>query len=956
MLGSTVSSLIAASPQTSSALSLSLQSSGVISPTPLSPAAIKISRDSRLLEHLMPKVGQHERMLLLNWFLEEERLKQYEVFKREFFEDPDEYNYALSSILGTFMWDVTPANPNSGTISTFVGPNSVRRNSLYPYQLALTEKWRVLGTVFSHSWNNALDKTQREALIMRSFIDTANINKDMTDARRQSFDLRTSELSGRGFIPFIQEHLLQNTTTGTGHGTPVSLPHTENMVRVFKDWVEKSGSAIEDDSNDTLFRRSCALSLRDKCIYSRALFATRLCITVLEMWEQIIRTVEVKRRRTSKSNDAAIECPPVTTVTEVEVPAKQTKHKKKKKAKSAKRARRTLADTEVEAKLTTENSRIELQTDVHGDTLEFSFEDEFAAASGTDESKSSGVSSPTGTGSERSKFSSSTKVELTNGQRDAQGHVSEEIGHAIFVDPADPNGGIHEHQKESSETLYGKHEDNDQSKIVIDSQVFNPQEVVSASNPIALGPPVVAVPSSTEFESSFPMWEEFPDQPEAEWLPVKGKKRKVQVAESHHTGPNNRNTGRKSVTEGHQPDASLNAQGNNKYPHNPAQIQLQPPAIAIPQFQPTTMARPRPTSMTRLHAQSTRRLANAQLPKAVITNQQSSPKQQSSPTQPSTLIEKVQEAIERLKKPINKLPDIEAEVPVEGSPSNGGFDSPQVGANNAHITSPLEAAGSTHDSILIVAPAAESESTNIVASSTAPAKGKKHKQQRKRTKSISKEQFTEHDLSHPVESTVPPSESLNLENVTFFCVVCHRPRGYHHSVQCPMCGPGSTIRYCSLSCQMQDTEHWRLCGLSPFPVPVLVPGSTAASRPIIQNTAWMTPAFARQRMLLVNHPNIDYFLFSPSANSPKHKLVFHDKMKPQFTKLRQKLFQQQGVKAVTLLYRVIKSHCQDMGINLTPQDLASQLFSEFGVNPLLASASKDLRITHQDWIAAGVSA
>ena len=424
----------------------------------------------------MPKVGQHERMLLLNWFLEEEKLKQYEVFKGEFFEDPDEYNYALSSILGTFMWDVTPVNPNSGTISTFVGPNSVRRNNLYPYQLALTEKWRVIGTVFSHSWNSALDKPQREALIMRSFIDTANINKDMTDARRQSFDLRTSELSGRGFIPFIQEHLLQNATTGASHGTPVSLPHTENMVRVFKDWVEKSGSAPEDDNNDTLFRRSCALSLRDKCIYSRALFATRLCITVLEMWEQIIRTVEVKRRRTSKSNDVTLECPPVTTVTEVEAPAKQTKPKKKKKAKSAKKARRMLADTGVDAKPTTENSGIELQTNDHGNTLEFGSEDEFAAASGTDESKSSGVSSPTGTGGERSKFSSSTKVELTNSQRGAQGHVSEEIDHATLVDLTDLNGGIYEHKRESFEIVYAKDSDNDQLKIVIDSQVVNSQE------------------------------------------------------------------------------------------------------------------------------------------------------------------------------------------------------------------------------------------------------------------------------------------------------------------------------------------------------------------------------------------------------------------------------------------------------------------------------------------------
>ena len=441
------------------------------------------------------------------------------------------------------------------------------------------------------------------------------------------------------------------------------------------------------------------------------------------------------------------------------------------------------------------------------------------------------------------------------------------------------------------------------------------------------------------------MWEEFTDQPEAEWLPVKGKKRKAQAAENHRTGPNNRNTGRKSITEGRQPDSSLNAQkaqGNNKYPHSPAQVQPQPPAMARPQSQPTAIARPQP--------QSTRKPANAQFPKAVIINQQSPPKQQSPPIQSSTMIEKVQEAIESLKKPIIKPPDVESEVSMEGSPHNGGSDSSQVGANNMHVTSPLEAAASTLDATSTVSPALGSESIDILASSTAPVKGKKHKPQRKRTKSISKEQLAEY------EGTVPSSESLNLENVTFFCAVCHRPRGYHHSVQCSMCGPESTIRYCSLPCQRQDTEHWRLCGLSPFPVPVLAPGSTATCLSITHNTSWMTPAFARQRILLADQPNIDYFLFSPSANSPKHKLVFHDeKLKPQFTKLRQKLFQQQGVKAVTLLYKVIKSHCQDIDINLTPQDLASQLFSEFGIDPLLAPASKDLRIDPQDWIAVGVS-
>lgn len=389
---------------------------------PLSAAAIKISRDSRLYEHLMPKVGQGERMTLLNWFLEEETLKDYDNFKREFYEDPDEYNYAISSLLGNLVWDLTPVNPGSGTIGTLVAPNIHRRNHLYPFQAALTEKWKAIVAVFSHSWLSVLDTYQREALIMRSFIDTANINEEMTNARRQSFDLRTSELSGRGFISFIQEHCLQNANNQIG-GTPVSLPHTENMVRIFKDWVERSGSPPEDDTNDTLFRRSCALSLRDKCIYARALFSTRLCITVLEMWEQIIRAVELKRGHTSKPNDVTLDCAPVTAVTEVEVPPpKQSKSKKKKKGKAGKKTRRIASLADVEGK--SEMDAPESVTKTDGHLLEFgNSEDEFATASGTEQTKSSGVSSPTGTGGEDSNLLSSPNLEFRGQREIGRAHV-----------------------------------------------------------------------------------------------------------------------------------------------------------------------------------------------------------------------------------------------------------------------------------------------------------------------------------------------------------------------------------------------------------------------------------------------------------------------------------------------------------------------------------------------------
>ena len=225
----------------------------------------------------------------------------------------------------------------------------------------------------------------------------------------------------------------------------------------------------------------------------------------------------------------------------------------------------------------------------------------------------------------------------------------------------------------------------------------------------------------------------------------------------------------------------------------------------------------------------------------------------------------------------------------------------------------------------------------------------------KPTEAIADIQPFESELPHSEKENLHSSDLLDLESVTFFCALCHRPRTYHNSVHCSICGPDSTIRYCSASCQRQDTEHWRLCGLSSFHVPTKVPGNIVTPRPGSHGSLWMTPAISRQRLHLANQKNVDYFLFNPRVNAPKHRVVFdEEKTKNQFSKLREKLFDNQDAKKVILMYRVLQSYCGEKDLNLTPQDLAGQLWSEFGVNPLISPASKDPRITWQDWTEACV--
>lgn len=930
--GSTVSSLISVPPHTASALSRSMMNM----PTPpLSAAAIKISRDGRLLEGLMPKVGRSERMTLLSWFLEEEKLKQYEVFKSEFFEDPDEYSYALSSLLGTISWDPVGV--------PFVPSNLNRRNALYTSQVALTEKWKAIGAVFQHSWVNALDKTQREALIMRCFIDTANMDKEMIDARRQSFDLRTSELSGRGLISFIQDHCVQNNPNQTGN-TQVSLPHTESMVRVFKDWVEKSGSSSEDDNNDALFRRSCALSLRDKCMYSRAFFATKLCMTVLEMWERIIRTVESKRGHTSKSNDVAVNCAPVATVTEVEAPPKQSKPKKKKKGKTGKKARRVPNSTqEVNNNPAINDREVESQTP----PLDFDgFEDEIAVGSGTDESKSSGTSSPAGTGGDFFKFSTTTK-ELTTTQegsiaKEEVAHVSTNIEPQIESTMATPNGHI---QKQELSGVSFSNKLDEPQKVEEDEGLQIPEQqhsttdlsncaqelgkqtselflgsrcdhlIVMEINFISLDSPLVGTVSNPAIAQEwYPMEEVL--QPEAEWLPVVGKKRKT---DKHRPNLNNRQPGRKIIPDKEQPLSAPKIQGINQQ-----QLRLIP---ALPQVSAAPVLNlpvPKPSLMVGIPDET----KNASIVNDTNTGAN------------------VEFQAHIFKEQTTGAAESGVEIDLKDSCAKSNVQTSQTDASS-------EVQG-LENSNTATYPAGSEASP----SSTVNIKTKKTKAHRKRARSGSKEQVID-QAQEPLHSTTdgpPSSEPLNLENVTFYCAACHRPRGYHYSVQCPICGPESTIRYCSTSCRRQDSEHWRLCGLSPFPVPVIVPGSTVRHCSNTPQETWMTPAFARQRTLLAEQNNIDYFLFNSSTtNSPKHKLTFDDeKTKLQFLRLREKLFQRQEFKAVSLLFKILKSHCEQKGMNIASKDLAGQLFSEFGVNPLVHPVSKELQITPQDWIDAGI--
>lgn len=890
-------------------------------------------------------------MTLLNWFLEEETLKDYDNFKREFYEDPDEYNYAISSLLGNLVWDLTPVNPGPGTIGTLVAPNIHRRNHLYPFQAALTEKWKAIGAVFSHSWLNALNRYQREALVMRSFIDTANINEEMTNARRQSFDLRTSEFSGRGFISFIQEHCLQNANNQIG-GTPVSLPHTENMVRIFKDWVERSGSPPEDDTNDTLFRRSCALSLRDKCIYARALFSTRLCITVLEMWEQIIRAVELTRGHTSKPNDVTLDCAPVAAVTEVEVPPpKQSKSKKKKKGKAGKKTRRIISLTDVEDKPEVEVSESVMKTD--GNVLEFgNSEDEFAAASGTEQTKSSGVSSPTGTGGEDSNLLSSPNLEF-RGQRGIHTYNTESSTLSVEPTPATPievSGGSIAAEvsgpqsdipittdRDLQENLdkFGRNNvdvsnssEEDRGIECMSLNVFWDSEfdklVVGSITTIQSPSQAVAVNCIQVDE------EKQSEEPEAEWLPVTGKKRKNQRVENPRQVPNNHQAGKRVVFGRRQSNRGL----------VPWKSQLD----TTLQLKQTTFQHP---SIAHLHP-PIQPVVNTLLPGVTIAGPQ------------NTRSVEALEEIDSLTISNTPMSQISKPLLAETEASGSGGTIISLADEKSQVC--FDCNGGTaiadagdHACVMDSRKASltESETTDILIR----VKGKKVKSHRRKAKATDPtvtERAFENSLCQ-LKSDVFAHGSLNLETVTFFCAVCRRPRSYHHSLPCSLCGPNSTIRYCSVLCQREDFDHWRLCGLARFSVPIIIPGSNLTCQPNKHSIIWMTPAFARQRMLLAEQSNIDYFIFHPCSSSPDLMLVLDDgKEKLQFSKLREKLFQHQDIKTVILMYRIIQSYLRDRGIMFPSQDLASQLFSEFGVNPLLSPTSSELRITSQDWVEAGI--
>lgn len=416
-----------------------------------------------------------------------------------------------------------------------------------------------------------------------------------------------------------------------------------------------------------------------------------------------------------------------------------------------------------------------------------------------------------------------------------------------------------------------------------------------------------------------------------------GKKKKHQTGDKHRTGPSSRQIGKELNPERRPTNTSLHTQkqqGNSRYP---------PKVTSLP---PQTPVAPR------LQLQQIRRITNPQSLKTITAYQPSNgaTKQvEGTGIMNNTLADE-----HPFKELTSNSPAVEDNTHVEKDSTHTSIGPVQVGVNGGEITDIRRELADNNDAVSGTASLAESEVTDI-SSSAINIKGKKHKSQRKRTKSTSKEQSTGSDPSSLAKDVVLSSELPNLENITFFCAVCHRPRGYHHSLQCSICPPGSTIRYCSVSCQRQDSEHWRLCGLTPFPFPVIIPGGTISHGRNIPKRSWMTPALARQRMLLAEQKNVDYFLFSPSVDSPEHKLTIYDEqLRSQFKKLRDLSFQEPDVKAVTLIYKIMKSHCEEKSIKLTPQNLAFQLFSEFGVNPLLLPTSKDLQITPQDWIEAGI--
>ncbi|KAI5791641.1 hypothetical protein DFH27DRAFT_194856 [Peziza echinospora] len=898
------------------------QTSNVMMTAPLSASAIRISRDNRLFEHLLPKINQADRMKLLEWFLEEGSLKRYEVFKKAFYEDPDEYNYALSSLLGTLVFDVTPVPPSTGTIGTFVAPNMGRRNALFPFQSALTEKWKAIGTIFQHSWMNALNKTQRDAMIMRSFLDTANINEDMANARKQSFDIRTSELSGRGFFTFVTEHTLQPSSSQTG-SIPVSLPHTDGMVRIFKEWVEKSGMPPEDDNNnnDALFKRSCALSLRDKCIYSRALFGTRLCLMVLEKWEHMIRCVEMTQNKPAKTT-ATIEYNPVTTVTEVESANKSAKPKKKKKTKSGKKAKK--ANAEGSEPVTT-NERQSLENSAEVEEVEIHASDnESAVVNFTDDVKSSGVSSPTGTVEEEPHISTSTIAEMKEGTQEPilkeANATSEESNTTSPTSEAQPpvtnvaevTLGNSTEQVEALESATPATSDkistSTPAKIIIQNGT-----TLEAQNPH----PAVIEASQLIVDANFPLWEDFAEpEKEPEWSHVVGKRKKNQSVDKFKAAPGGVRLPNKKITPERKQSISNIPAGQKKINNHSSGSPTKGPRSQT--FNRPQVSDQEPRGMDILVAVPVISTSNISEPPIPLLSSEKS------------------------------IPDTQLIAPaVSGDKdvTNGVKSLPPTSDSTA------DASIREIDTASVVFPIATSMDLDSVQESIPIPSNKPSLKKRIKDKCESGE-FSGYKQENDTVQKSPSAEHLeaiNLEYVTFFCAHCRRPRSYHSSTECALCGPRSTIRYCSTTCQRADTEHWRLCGLVPFPGPTIIPENPGTLYSL-RKSPWMTRALYRQRMNLLEQHNVDYCLFQPKSGTPKYKVVFADKqLKMNFRKMISSLFENQDLNTLTIVYRAMVSHIEIHKWAFTSIELAGQLYDEFGIDPTTNPSGKDFKISMQEW-------
>ncbi|KAL7270074.1 hypothetical protein RUND412_007227 [Rhizina undulata] len=199
-----------------------------------------------------------------------------------------------------------------------------------------------------------------------------------------------------------------------------------------------------------------------------------------------------------------------------------------------------------------------------------------------------------------------------------------------------------------------------------------------------------------------------------------------------------------------------------------------------------------------------------------------------------------------------------------------------------------------------------------------------------------------HGCTHPYY-TSSPEIPLDFPNYpcskdTLRCATCYRGgMNSWKSVSCPGCGPKTTIRYCSDSCQFNDCRHWQVCRLQ---------GNThtTSQYSIIKNfpvrpcaRKHMTADLYYQALCLWKTPIVDYFIFSYDRRFhrplPQYTLTILDmEVCTRFREIRDWAILTRDEKCVVMMARIIVNQLEFKGVKIDPSSFALQIWREFAVN------------------------